>query len=131
MAYAQIHYTFNKRPCCDVTSTARFWSELSSTTILCVYKHQKRELSGRVLDSRPSDCKLEPHCCVTLMFPLERHVYICLVLVQPRKTRPGVTEKLFTRMQRIKSNKQTKQTAKALTSMCIYADLTEPSLRVD
>ena len=38
--------------------------------------------------------------------PWARYIYSCLVLVQPRMTRPDLTEKLLTLMQIIKSNKQ-------------------------
>ena len=50
-----------------------------------------RERSGRVLDSRSRGCGFEPHRhhCV-------RHINPCLVLVQPRKTCPDITEKLLT-----------------------------------
>ena len=37
------------------------------------------------------------HCVVPL-----RKTHLSLVLVQPRKTRPDITEKLFTRTYRIK-----------------------------
>ena len=30
-----------------------------------------------------------------MLFPWARHIYPCLVLVQPRKTRPDITEKLL------------------------------------
>ena len=46
-------------------------------------------LSGRVLDSRPKGRGFEPHrrhCCV---------LNPSLVLVQPRKTRPFITERLL------------------------------------
>ena len=33
---------------------------------------------------------------VTVLCPWARHIYPCLVLVQPRKTRPDITEKLLT-----------------------------------
>ena len=33
---------------------------------------------------------------VTVVWPLARHIYPCLVLVQPRKTRPDITERLLT-----------------------------------
>ena len=51
-------------------------------------------LSGRVLDSRPKGRRFEPHrrhCIVVL----EQHIYPSLVLVQPRKTRPYITERLL------------------------------------
>ena len=62
-------------------------------------------LSGRVLDSRPRGRGFEPHrrhCVVSL----SKNIYPSLVLVQPRKTRPFITERLL--MGRKESN-QTKQ----------------------
>ena len=61
-------------------------------------------LSGRVLDSRPKGRGFEPHrrhCVVSL----SKNNYPSLVLVQPRKTRPYITERLL--MGRKESN-QTK-----------------------
>ena len=51
-------------------------------------------LSGRVLDLRPKGRGLEPHgrhCVVSL----SKNVNPSLVLVQPRKTRPFITERLL------------------------------------
>ena len=64
-------------------------------------------LSGRVLDSRPKGRGFEPHRrhCVVV---LEQDIYPSLVLVQPRKDRPYVTERLL--MGRKESNKKTKKT---------------------
>ena len=64
-------------------------------------------LSGRVLDSRSRGREFEPrqrHCVVSL----NKNVNPSLVLVQPRKTRPFITERLL--MGRKESN-QTKQKA--------------------
>ena len=61
-------------------------------------------LSGRVLDSRPKGRGFEPHrrhCVVSL----SKNINPSLVLVQPRKTRPFITERLL--MGRKESN-QTK-----------------------
>ena len=55
-----------------------------------------------MLDSR--GCGLEPHCQHCFV-SLTRHFILCLVLVRPRKTRPGMTEKVLTLTKRI----QTKQ----------------------
>ena len=54
-----------------------------------------RERSGRVLDSRPRGCGFKPHRrhCVEVLE--QRHIYPSLVLVQPRKTRPCLTERLL------------------------------------
>ena len=51
-------------------------------------------LSGRVLDSRPKGRGFEPHrrhCVVSL----SKSINPSLVLVQPRKTRPFITERLL------------------------------------
>ena len=51
-------------------------------------------LSGRVLDSRPRGRGFEPHrrnCVVSL----SKNINHSLVLVQPRKTRPFITERLL------------------------------------
>ena len=61
-------------------------------------------LIGRVLDSRPKGRGFEPHrrhCVVSL----SKNINPSLVLVQPRKTRPFITERLL--MGRKESN-QTK-----------------------
>ena len=65
-------------------------------------------LSGRVLDLRPRGYRFEPHrhhCVVSL----SKDINSSLVLVQPRKTCPFITERLL--MERKESN-QTKQTIK-------------------
>ena len=63
-------------------------------------------LSGRVLDSRPKGRGFEPHrhhCVVSL----SKIINPSLVLVQPRKTRPYITERLL--MGRKKLNQTNKQ----------------------
>ena len=62
-------------------------------------------LSGRVLDSRPKGRGFEPHrhhCVVSL----SKIINPSLVLVQPRKTRPFITERLL--MGRKESNQTNK-----------------------
>ena len=62
--------------------------------------------SGRVLDSRPKGRGFEPHrrhCVVSL----GKNINPSLVLVQPRKTRPFITERLL--MGRKESNQTNKQ----------------------
>ena len=64
-------------------------------------------LSGSVLDSRPKGRGFEPHrrhCVVSL----SKNINPSLVLVQPRKTRPFITERLL--MGRKESNQTNKQT---------------------
>ena len=51
----------------------------------------KRERSGRVLDARPRGRWFEPHCVVSF----SKNINPSLVLVQPRKTRPYITERLL------------------------------------
>ena len=67
-------------------------------------------LSGRVLDSRPKGRGFEPHrrhCVVSL----SKNIYPSLVLFQPRKTRPFITERLLTG--RKESNQTNKQNRKS------------------
>ena len=54
-------------------------------------------LSGRVLDSRQRGRGFEPHRrhCLVVLKALARHIYPSLVLVQHRKTRPCLTERLL------------------------------------
>ena len=69
-------------------------------------------LSGRVLDSRPKGRGFEPHQRHCVM-SLSKNINPSLVLVQPRKTRPFITERLL--MGRKESN-QTNKTKTALVS---------------
>ena len=62
-------------------------------------------LSGRVLDLRPRGLGLSL-TNINVLCLWARHIYPCLVLVQPRKTCRDITEKLLTGTERIKSNKQ-------------------------
>ena len=73
-------------------------------------------LSGRVLDSRPRGRGFEPHrrhCVVSL----SKNINPSLVLVQPRKTRPFITERLL--MGCKKSNKQTNKSLNLQTLILI------------
>ena len=67
-------------------------------------------LSGRVLDSRPRGREFEPHRRHCVVF-LSKNINPSLILVQPRKTRPFITERLL--MGRKESN-QTNKTLSAL-----------------
>ena len=69
-----------------------------------IHREGAQWLSSRVLDSRPRGRRFEPyrrHCVVSL----SKNINPSLVLVQPRKTRPFITERLL--MGRKESN-QTK-----------------------
>ena len=68
-------------------------------------------LSGRVLDSRPKGRGFEPHrrhCVVSLI----KNINPSLVLVQPRKTRPFITERLL--MGRKESNQTNKKSTEKM-----------------
>ena len=74
-------------------------------------------LSGRVLDSRPKGRGFEPHrshCVVSL----SKNINPSLVLVQPRKTRLFIIERLL--MERKESNQtnKTKRAGEDLKVMC-------------
>ena len=60
-------------------------------------------LSGRVLDSRPKGHRFQPHWCHCVVV-FEQDIYLSLVLVQPMKARPYITERLL--MGRKESNKK-------------------------
>ena len=64
-------------------------------------------LSGRVLNSRPKGRRFEPHRR-HFVVSLSKNISPSLVLVQPRKTRPFITERLL--MGRKESNQTNKQT---------------------
>ena len=51
-------------------------------------------LSGRVLDSRLRGCEFKPHRCHCVV-SLSKNINPSLVLVQPRKTSPYITERLL------------------------------------
>ena len=77
-------------------------SHLLNTPIL----EGAQRLSGRVLDSRPKGRRFEPHrrhCVVSL----SKNINPSLELVQPRKTRPFITERLL--MGRKESNQTNKK----------------------
>ena len=70
----------------------------------CILSHIW-ERTGSVIDSRPRGCGFEPHRrhCVE---SLGKNINPSLVLVQPRKTRPFITERLL--MGRNESNQTNK-----------------------
>ena len=79
--------------------------------LLCL-KGGAQWLSGRVLDSRPRGRGFEPHrrhCVVSL----SKNINPSLVLVQPRKIRPYITERFL--MGRKESKQTNKQTNKQMS----------------
>ena len=77
-------------------------------------------LSGRVLDSRPKGRGFEPHwrhCVVSL----SKNINPSLVVVQPRKTRPFITERLL--MGRKESNQTNKQNNLLVFFVLLYVTL--------
>ena len=75
-------------------------------TVKPVFFKGAQWLSGRVLDSRPRGRGFEPHRLTVLCSLSTRHIYSSLVLAQPRKTRPCLTERLL--MGRKESNQTNK-----------------------
>ena len=78
-------------------------------------------LSGRALDSRPKGRGFEPHprhCVVSL----SKNINPSLVLVQPRKIRPFITERLLMGCKESnQTNKQNKPESKQLNkNMYMY-----------
>ena len=77
-----------------------------------VFFHKKEGaqwLSGRVLDLRPKGRGFEPHRR-HFVVSLSKNINPSLVLVQPRKTRPYITERLS--MGHKESNQTNKQNQK-------------------
>ena len=77
-------------------------------------------LSGRVLDFIPRGHGFEPHqrhCVVSL----SKNINPSLVLVQPRKTRPFITERLL--MGRKESNLTNKQTSRISVQCHLFYSL--------
>ena len=72
-------------------------------------------LSGRVLDSRPKGTGFEPHRLYCIL-SLRKNINPSLVLVEPWKTRPFITERLL--MGRKESN-QTKKKSKNVVFLAL------------
>ena len=89
-----------------VFANIQLWHSLAFRYVVNRHPHYEgaQWLSGRALDSRPRGRGLEPHRRHCVVF-LSKNINSCLVLVQPRKTRPYITERLL--MGRKESN-QTK-----------------------
>ena len=74
-------------------------------------------LSGRVLDSRPRGHGFQPHwhhCVVSL----SKNINPSLVLVQPRKTCPFITERLLMGRKESNQTKQKELVSVTSKSMC-------------
>ena len=65
-------------------------------------------LSGRVLDSRQRGPGFEPHQC-HFVVSWSKNINPSLVLVQPRKTRPFITERLLMGLKESNQTKTNKQ----------------------
>ena len=84
-------------------STKKYAKDYGSANIynftlnLFVYLNQRtgaQWLSGRVLDLRPRGRRFKPHRCHCVV-SLSKNINPRLVLVQPRKTCPFITERLL------------------------------------
>ena len=93
---------------CTIHAVYLIWSCTcpSIVTHMPIYSPPQgaQRLSGRVLDWRPRGRGFEPHRCQCVV-SLSKNINPSLVLVQPRKTDPFITERLL--MARKESN-QTK-----------------------
>ena len=86
----------------------------SHTFVEINHKTISRERSGRALDSRPKGRGFEPHrrhCFVSL----SKNINPSLVLVQPRKIRPFITERLL--IGRKESNQTNKTISIVISSL--------------
>ena len=84
-------------------------------------------LSGRVLDSRPKGHGLEPHrrhCVVSL----SKNINPSLVLVQPRKSRPYITERLLMGRKESNQSKKQKHAEHTFTRNCHQPHYTIPGV---
>ena len=81
------------------------------------YKFNIREHSGWVLDSRPKGRGFRASPASMRYGPRARHIYPSLVLVQHRKTRPCLTERLL--MGPKESNQTNKQKTNSISKIFI------------
>ena len=121
-------YTFLLHPICYRQGRSFYQSKNGPAhdilVLITLFKRGAQWLSGRVLDSRlrgPGSSLTG----VTVLCPWARHIYPSLVLVQPRKTHPYITERLL--MGRKESNQTNKHCLKAIKGLW-QKDLPEPSL---
>ena len=92
----------------QVIMTLRLLNDVANDAV-STQKSGAQWLSGKMLDSRPRDRGFEPHRRHRVV-SLSKNINPSLVLVQPRKTRPFIAERLL--MGRKESN-QTKSTQKS------------------
>ena len=87
--------------------TGQWYQGMAGSALLGLTQLQSsRERSGSVLDSRPRGRGFEPHrrhCVVSL----SKNINPSLVLVQPRKTRPFLTERLLMGRKELNQTKAT------------------------
>ena len=84
--------------------------------ISCLRAMGAQWLSGRVLDSRPKGRGFElhrRHCAVSL----SKNINPSLVLVQPRKSRPFITERLMMGRKESNQTKMSKGSKKGLMAL--------------
>ena len=84
--------------------------------ISCLRAMGAQWLSGRVLDLRPKGRGFEPHrrhCAVSL----SKNINPSLVLVQPRKSRPFITERLMMGRKESNQTKMSKGSKKGLMAL--------------
>ena len=99
---------------CSATEARLYLENLDVNKMPSLYNAGAQWLSGRVLDSRPRGRGFEPqrhHCVVSF----SKNIYPSLVLVQPRKTSPFITERLLMR------RKESNQTNKIFIMLCLWS----------
>ena len=110
-AYQNITFLFlNQNICCGCSKEPMMYVKKVNSFCHQSFLEGAQWLSGRVLDSRPKGRGFEPHrrhCVVSL----SKNINPSLVLVQPRKTRPFITERL------LMGRKESKQTNKQNPSL--------------
>ena len=88
----------------------------NSVTQISLYIGAQR-FSGRVLDSRAKGCGFEPHRCHCVV-SLSKNINPSLVLVQPRKTLPYITERLLMGHKESNQTKQSVYLALITNTLC-------------
>ena len=105
--------TSGNQSCCSNYINHRHVLTINTCDFLQLKVEGAQWLSGRVLDSRPKGRGIEPHrrhCLVSL----NKSINLSLVLVQPRKTRPFITERL------LMGRKESNRTNKTIKSGTLY-----------
>ena len=110
---SRVHSKHGKAICLATLLFRLYWSAYFTLKYLFIYPPQRsyRERSGSVVEclTRDKGAAGSSLTGVTVLCPLARHINPSLVLLQPRKTRPYITENCWWDVKnQIKQIKQTK-----------------------